>query len=175
MHARDDSVVDGVSRPARPRLRLRRAGAGVTLIELLAVVVVLGLVAAIALPRLANADLWMAKGEAGVRKVVATARLARRMAIENAATNASGYTLICTQGTYRILNMSNLTYGEEISLADGWQFDRSDYVVAFTPYGGAIKGGGLSDNMIIGNGEKQWAVHFEPATGHVWCEQEEES
>jgi len=174
MHARDDSVVDGVSRPARPRPRLRGAGAGVTLIELLAVVVVLGLVAAIALPRLANADLWMAEGEAGVRKVVATARLARRMAIENAATNASGYTLICTQRTYRILNMSNFTYGEETSLTDGWQFDRSDYLVAFTPYGGALKGGGLSDDMIIRTGEKRWAVHFEPATGYVWCERKEE-
>ncbi|HUU90389.1 MAG TPA: prepilin-type N-terminal cleavage/methylation domain-containing protein [Phycisphaerae bacterium] len=174
MHARDESIADGASRPARARPRCCRA-AGVTLIELLAVVVVLGLMAAIALPRLADANLWMAEGEAGVRKVVATARLARRMAIENAADNSTGYALVCTQRSYRVLNTRNWTYGEETVLADGWQFDRSDYVLLFDPYGGAHRGGGLTGDMIIRKDEKRWAVHIEPATGHVWCEQKEES
>ncbi|KPJ76885.1 MAG: hypothetical protein AMS14_01480 [Planctomycetes bacterium DG_20] len=170
MHARGENVADGVTRLARARPRFRRAGAGITLIELLAVVVVFGLIAAIALPRLAGADLWMVEGEASARKVVATAWLARRMAIENAADNPTGYLLTCTQRSYRILNAKNWTYDEEAFLADGWQFDRSDYVVAFDPYGGATRGGGLVDDMIIRKGENRWAVRLESATGHVWCE-----
>jgi len=173
MHARSKTIVNGASRPAPARPRLRCAEAGVTLIELLAVVVVLGLIAAVALPRLADADLWMAEGEAAVRKVVATARLARRMAVENAATNSAGYVLVCTQRSFRILNAADWTYGEKMVLADGWQFDRSDYILAFNPYGGALRGGGLAGDMVVRRGDKRWAIHIEPATGHVWCEQVE--
>lgn len=175
MYGRRESVADSVSRMARARVRWRRAPAGVTLIELLAVVVMLGLLAAVALPRLAEANLWMAEGQAAACKCAATLRLARRMAVENAADNTLGYVLVCTNTTYRILDPTAGGFGEWIALPHGWQFDRSDYVVLLDPYGGARPAVGLPDDVVIRKGAHQWIIHFEPATGYVWYERGEES
>ena len=182
MYGRRESVANSVSRMARARRCWRRAPAhtgpywtGVTLIELLAVIVMLGLLAAVALPRLAKANLWMAEGEAAACRFAATLRLARRMAVENAADNPLGYMVVCTGTTYRILDPKTGGFGEWIALADGWQFDRSNYVVLLDPYGGARPAVGLPDELVIRKGTHRWIIHFEPATGYVWYEQGEES
>ena len=175
MYGRRESVANSVSRMARARRRWQRAPAGVTLVELLAVVVMLGLLASMVLPRLAEANLWMAEGEAAACKFAATLRLARRMAVENAADNPLGYMVVCTRTTYRILDPMVGGFGEWIALADGWQFDRSDYVVLLDPYGGARPAVGLPDELVIHKATHQWIIHFEPATGYVWYEQGEET
>ncbi len=165
-----ENIADAVSRPAQTRPRFRRAGAGVTLIELVAVLAMLGLIAAIALPRLADADLWMAEGEAAACKLAATLRLARRLSIENAATNALGYAVIGTKTAYQILDLGGGQAGEWIPLPDGWQFDMPNYNVMFDAYGGVRLATASPEGFVIGKDAQSWIVGFDPATGYVWHE-----
>ena len=158
----------------RARTLGARSGArsGVTLAELLGVVVLIGLLLVVALPRLAgDPSIGSSQGDALAANLAATLRLARRLAVDNGATNASGYKVECTATSYRIRNLATAAYyGPSVPLTDGWQFQQSGYAVGFDPYGGASVPGGQSTTLTLLKGNKQWLVRVEPATGYVWCE-----
>jgi Tfp pilus assembly protein FimT len=136
--------------------------------ELLAVVVILGVLAAVAMPRFSNSATWSVRGEKDAAKVAATLRLARRMAVENAAVNPTGYAVECSATSYRILNLYTGAYGPATALASGWEFDKNNYKVVFNPYGGATETNNLSDHLELHSLTEEWNVNFEPATGYVW-------
>jgi len=148
----------------------KRAGPGVTLLELLAVVAIVGILAALTVPRLADSAAWSVRGEKCAAQVAAALKLARRLAVENGATNPTGYAVECAQASYRILNLNTGVYEPAVTLAAGWRFSVSNYRVAFDPYGGARETNGHSASLELVNlkDASLWAVNFEPATGYVW-------
>ena len=157
---------------ARPRVVPWRAGKpGVTLLEMLLVVGLLAIMAAVALPRFATSATWAAQGEASARKVVAAMRLARRMAVDHGATNATGYRVECAGSTCRIFDLgAGAYYATPTTLADGWSFEGSGWTVIFNPYGGAKVQGGQPAYGAISGSAGRWLVHLESATGYVWYE-----
>jgi len=144
----------------------------VTLLELLAVVAIVGILAALTVPRLADSAAWSVRGEKCAAQVAAALKLARRLAVENGATNPTGYAVECTQASYRLLNLTTGAYEPAVTLAGGYRFKTTNYRVAFDPYGGARETNGYPSSLQIVNngGITKWAVNFEPATGYVWCE-----
>jgi len=151
--------------------RRERGPPGVTLLEMLLVVGLLALLAAVALPRFATSATWAAQGEASARKVVAAMRLARRMAVDHGATNATGYRVECAGSTCRIFDLgAGAYYATPTTLADGWSFEGSGWTVIFNPYGGAQVQGGQPAYAAISGSAGRWLVHLESATGYVWYE-----
>ena len=162
----------GMATRVRPHAVPWRAGKpGVTLLEMLLVVGLLALLAAVALPRFATSATWAAQGEASARKVVAAMRLARRMAVDHGATNATGYRVECAGSTCRIFDLgAGAYYATPTTLADGWSFEGSGWTVIFNPYGGAQIQGGQPAYAAISGSAGRWLVHLESATGYVWYE-----
>lgn len=134
------------------------------------VVALLALVAAVAVPRLAASSDTIASGEAAARPVASMLQLARRMAIEQGATNASGYQVQCNDNTYRIVNQTTTVAEPAKALADGWRFEDPSYSVLFNPYGGATPASGKPPYLAIVRRTQRWLVRFDPATGYVWVE-----
>ena len=65
-----------------------------SLIELIVVVICIGILAAVAVPRLNFAAISKHKAEAAALKIAIDIRRARRLSISNAATNTEGFKLI---------------------------------------------------------------------------------
>jgi len=163
---------EGAARGADPtRPGARRAPRGFSVLELILVVVLMGLLAAMAVPRLANSALASPQGEVSARNLAGTLRLARRMAVDNGALNTLGYRVECSKDSYRILDLGMGTYGATFKLADGWKFEPDGGAVTFNPYGGAQGASGVTTYLTIRKSSTEWwLVRFEPATGYVWCE-----
>lgn len=139
-----------------------------TLLELLAVVVILAVLATVAVPRLASSTVAVSKGESGATGVADTLRLARRLAVEHGATNVGGYSVVCTATSYAVKDLSTATLGPSTDLPAGWTFESSTYTVTFDPYGAATASGGVT-SLSLTDGTRHWHVNFVPATGYVSC------
>ncbi len=78
---------------------MRRAGAGFSLVELVAVMVIVGVLSAIALPRFADTEPFAARGF--YDEAAAAARYAQGLAIASGC--ATGVEFSAAAGTYRVL------------------------------------------------------------------------
>lgn len=140
------------------------------LVELIIVVMWLGILAAIAVPRLNRAAISKNKTETTARKIVADLRLTRRFAISNAATNTEGFGLRMVGGPYytgyEIINLDTTvtvdphTIDPEVLCEGGATFD-------FGPLGN-LKGGSGNELYVDGGG-KSITITIIPATGTVKC------
>jgi type II secretory pathway pseudopilin PulG len=149
---------------------------GYSLIELVIIVVLLGIIAAIAVPRLNFSAVSGQKTEALARKIVTDLRRARRLAITDAAVNTSGFALNMTgDAPYIGYEIENLQTSEtidsqaidpDISCSGGENFQ-------FGPLGNLKAGSEMQ--LIISDSGKTFTITITPATGTVECEENEEN
>jgi Tfp pilus assembly protein FimT len=149
-----------------------------TLAELMVIVVILGVFAAIAVPRLNYAIIRRYKAETTAKKIVAVLRRVRGLALANGATNTVGYSLAMSppEGAavrtfYRIRNLDTgvvldqYTFDPDVSV---W----SDKMgIRFGPLGNLNEagGGGYPTEIRVSAEGKIFTIGFVRATGTITC------
>lgn len=131
------------------------------------VVMFLGILAAVALPRLQFKAVQYRKVETAAYRLVADLRRVRSMALRDAATNNNGYEVkrIGNPWTgYDIIELPNTTI-ETVTIDAGITVT-GDNKYDFGPLGNLTTGG--SAITVSGNG-KSYSITFVPATGAVVC------
>jgi len=145
--------------------------AGYSLAELIIIVMFLGILAAIAVPRLNFAIISRQKADTVARKMVTDLRRTRRLAISDAANNSKGYELKMVGSVpyneYEIENLdtyetvdSHTTDNVTISCPTGNEF-------RFGPLGELTSGSG--DELTISAEGKSFTITIIPATGAIKC------
>ncbi len=143
-----------------------------TLVELIIIVIFLGIIAFIAVPRLNFAIISKQKGDAIARKIVTDLRLTRRLAISDAANNTKGFELKIVgslpYNTYEIKNVDThatvashtLDSGVSISCSTGIRF-------IFGPLGNLESGSGTG--LTVSAEGKSFTITINSATGATKC------
>lgn len=147
---------------------MAKKGNAHTLIELIVIVVILGVLTAIAIPRLGYSVLYRKQADTVARKVVTDLRRTRRLAISDAATNTDGFALNRSGSTYEIVDLSDGTtipngtfsIDSKISCSGGTNFQ-------FGPLGN-LKAGSDSQLSVSSEG-KSFTIDIIPATGIIQC------
>ena len=143
---------------------------GFSFAELILIVLILGVLAFVAVPKMQFATLRRQKADTVARKIATDLRLTRRLAITNAAENVEGYGLIMSGSSpyngYEIENtatsevVDSHSIDSEISCAGGKMFK-------FGPLGNLLNG---SDTQLTVSSEgKSFTITIVSATGTVKC------
>jgi Tfp pilus assembly protein FimT len=143
---------------------------GYSLTELIIIVIFLGILAAIAVPRFNFAIIAKQKADSQARKIVTDLRRTRRLAISDAANNSDGYAL-------NMLGSAPYTYYQIVDLSDLSEVDSHNIDSAVTCTGGSefqfnrlgnLKTG--SDTQLtVSAGDKTFTIDIIPATGTIEC------
>jgi len=139
-----------------------------TLVELIMIVVILGALAFIAVPRLQFATVYRKQADTVAQKLVTDLRRTRRLAVSDAATNTDGFALNRAGSTYEIVDLSDGTtipngtfsIDSKISCSGGTSFQ-------FGPLGN-LKTGSNSQLTVSAQG-KTFTISITPATGIGQC------
>jgi len=141
---------------------------GFSLAELIIIVVIIGIMALVAMPKLQFGALRRKKAETTASKVVTDLRLTRQLAITNAADNTNGYQLTMQGGApYRSYVITNLKTSEVV---DTYAIDSEvsctgDTLFKFGPLGNLLTGSGTS--LTVSSNGKSFAITIVSATGMV--------
>ena len=141
-----------------------------TLIEVILVVLFLGIMAAIAIPRLSLSTLSEQKADCLAQKIVTDLRRTRRLAISNAADNTAGFRMNMTGSSpytgYDIVDANSAetvdshTIDSAVSCTGGNEF-------RFGPQGNLLSGS--ATQLVISAGGKTFTIDVTSATGMVKC------
>lgn len=145
---------------------------GHSLMELLVVVAVFGLLAAVAIPRLRFRVVDQRKVDAAVHKLIADLQRTQSLALRDAATNNTGYTLRMPPPSphteYYIRDVHNWVIVYEADI------DPSITVTTghlerfrFTPFGDMDEG--FNSHIDLSGDGKSYRITFVKATGQVIC------
>jgi len=149
---------------------MARQKTALTLIEVILVVLFLGIMAAIAIPRLSLSTLSKQKADCLAQKIVTDLRRTRRLAISDAANNTAGFKLNMTGSSpytgYDIVDansdetVDSQTIDSSVSCTGGATFQ-------FGPLGNLLAG---SDTQLSVAAEgKTFTITIISATGTVKC------
>jgi len=143
-----------------------------SLVELIIVVICIGILATVALPRLNIAAITKHKTETTARKIVIDLRRTRRLAIANAAINTRGFRLKMTDPSpyYTSYEIENMDTGETVDThrLDSKVFCKADGDFMFGPLGNLLSGSG-TQIVLASVGGKTFAITIIPATGMIKC------
>lgn len=141
-----------------------------SLAELILIVLILGVLTAITVPKMQFATLRRQKADATAKKIATSLRLTRRLAITNAAVNVSGYALemkgASPYSSYEIVNLKtsevvdSYSIDSEVNCVGGRNFK-------FGPLGNLSAG---SDTQAVVSADgKSFTINIVTATGMVKC------
>ncbi len=141
-----------------------------SLVELILVVIFLGILAAISMPRFSFSAISKQKADGQARKIVTDLRHTRTLAISDAANNTSGFTL-------NMVGPAPYTAYEIINLDTSTTVDSHNINSAVSCTGGANFGFGPLGNLLSGSDTelsvsapgKTFTITIIPATGMVRC------
>lgn len=143
-----------------------------TLVEVILVVLFLGIMAAIAIPRLSLSVSLKQKADCLAQKIVTDLRRTRRLAISNAADNTDGFALNMTGGSpytgYEIEDLSTSTIITNGTFSiDSAISCTGEANFQFGPLGN-LKAG-IDAQLIVSAGGKTFTIDVTSATGMVKC------
>ena len=141
-----------------------------SIMELLVVVLFLGILAFIAVPRMQTGILDRYKSETLAQKIVADLQLTRNLAITDAANNTEGFALqMIGTSPYRSYNIVNLATGQVVSTHTIHNniSCTSGSLFKFGPLGNLLAGS--STGLTVSAGGRTSAISIVAATGTVQC------
>ncbi|MFA5292969.1 MAG: hypothetical protein WC496_08050 [Phycisphaerae bacterium] len=148
---------------------MKTAKKGTTLVELLIVLLMMGAIIFIAVPRLGSATIALGKSQTAANKMAAAIRHCRTLAISNAAQYPQGFTLnMIGSGSYTSFQIVNVQTGQvvesgtipaNVSCTGAGQFQ-------FGPLGNRTGGTG---NLTVTMSGKTYVISVITATGMVQC------
>ena len=151
---------------------MAREKTAVTLAEVILIVLFLGILAVIAIPRLSLSTLSKQKADCLAQKIVTDLRRTRRLAISDAASNTDGFALNMTGSApytgYEIVNLDTST-----TITNG-TFSIDSAIVCtggdefkFGPLGNLLSGS--DTNLSVSAEGKSFTIDITSATGMVKC------
>ena len=144
---------------------------GLTLIELIIVVMIIGALAFIAVPRLIMATVALGGSNTGAERIAAAIRHCRTLAISNALNNPQGFSLNMTNvvsGSYtgfQIVNVRTNDVNETGTIPADVNFN-GDREFQFGPFGDRTVGTGI---LTVSGGGKSYEISVVTGTGMVKC------
>jgi Tfp pilus assembly protein FimT len=149
---------------------MTRTKAAYSLVELLIVVIFLGIIAAIAVPRLNFSAVSKLNAETVARKIVTDLRRTRRLAISSAAVNTTGFELTMTGSApytgYKIQNLDTSETIETQSIDSGINCTGGSRF-QFGPLGNLLSGS--DSQLIVSASGKTCTIKITAATGMIKC------
>lgn len=140
-----------------------------SLVELIIIVMWIGILAAIAVPRLNFAIISKHKAEATAKKIVTDLRRTRRMAISDAANNSNGYELkMVGSEPYTGYETKNGDTGETVDslTIDSGVTCTGDDEFKFGPLGNLTGG---DTRLTVSAEGRTFTITITPATGLIQC------
>lgn len=150
---------------------MRNDHGGFCLAELILVVLILGILTAVAVPRLNMAVIGEQKSDAAARRIAADLRHTRQLALSRAAENPAGFGLFMEGAEpyegYEIRDLSTSRTLCRYSI-DKTVLCRGGQAFRFGPLGNLLEG---SDTQLtFSSGDRTERLNIIPATGSVQCE-----
>jgi len=145
---------------------LKRSAKGYTIAELIVVVIFVGILSAIAIPRINFAIVRKSKADATSELIVAGLRRTRRIAISN-ATEDNNYRFVMQGGGpysgFKIkengTDLDEITFDSDVSVTN-------DHTFRFGPLGNLLNGSTQIDVAAEG---RSFTITVVPATGMIKC------
>jgi Tfp pilus assembly protein FimT len=148
---------------------VKRSAKAYTLAELVVVVVFVGILSAIAIPRINFAIIRKTKANTTAEQIVSGLRRTRRLAISDAAKNSDGYSFEMKGGTpysgFEIKNEDNnntidtFTFDADVTITNDNEFN-------FGPLGNLLT---VDTQIDVAAEGRSFTIRVVPATGMIKC------
>ena len=159
-----------MSEGKRQKAEVRSQKAGFSLAELIIIVLILGVLSLIAVPKLQFATLRRQKADTVASKIVTDLRFTRQLAITNAAENTTGYQMNMTGGGpyngYDIVNSETFEIVESYSIDSDISCTGGN-LFKFGPLGNLLSGSGTQ--LTVSSEGKSFTITIVSPTGMVKC------